>query len=37
MIDKSKLDAAEKKRLFDEINILKQLDHPSILWVFEVF
>lgn len=31
IIDKRKLDATEKKRLFDEIDILKQMDHPSIL------
>lgn len=37
IIDKSKLDSGEKKRLFDEINILKNMDHPNILWIFEVF
>lgn len=37
IIDKSKLDSAEKKRLFDEIDILRQMDHPNILRIFEVF
>ena len=37
IIDKKKLDPAEKKRLFDEMEILMKIDHPNILRIYEVF
>lgn len=37
IIRKDKLDQAEQKRLFVEIETLKNLDHPNILRVYEVF
>lgn len=37
IIDKKKLDPVEKKRLFDEMEILMKIDHPNILRIYEVF
>jgi serine/threonine protein kinase len=34
---KNALDSKEKYRFFYEIDILKTLDHPNILRLFEVF
>ena len=37
IIKKESLDAKEKVRFFQEINILRKLDHPNIVRLFEVF
>ena len=37
VLDKSQMDDKEKTRLKFEIDILKNLDHPNILKLFEVF
>ncbi len=37
IIKKDKLDKTERERLFVEIEILKQLDHPNILRIYEVY
>lgn len=37
IIVKNKLSEYEKQRLISEINILKQLDHPNILKLYEFF
>ena len=37
IINKKYLADEEKKKLLDEINILKQLDHPNILKLYEFF
>ena len=37
MIDKLSLDSAERVRLKYEINILKNLSHPNIVRLFEVY
>lgn len=37
IIKKDKLDKTERERLFVEIEVLKQLDHPNILSIYEVF
>ncbi len=34
---KSSIIKEEEERLFSEVNILKNLDHPNILKVFELF
>ena len=36
-IKKARLEEEEKQRLFEEIEVLKELDHPSIIKVFEVY
>jgi calcium-dependent protein kinase len=37
VLRKSNMDEDEKKMLFNEINILKELDHPNIVKMFEFF
>ena len=37
IIKKDTLDAKEKIRFFMEIDIMRQLDHPNIVRLFEVF
>lgn len=37
ILDKSKMSDKEKVRLKYEIDILKNLDHPNIVRLFEVF
>lgn len=37
IMDKSKMSAKEKVRLMYEIDILKNLDHPNIVRLYEVF
>ncbi|EAS02022.1 calcium-dependent kinase (macronuclear) [Tetrahymena thermophila SB210] len=37
IIDKSQCKPEEQKQLIEEFNILKQLDHPNIIKVYEVF
>ena len=37
VLRKSQMDAEEEKMLFNEINILKQLDHPNIIKMYEFF
>jgi calcium-dependent protein kinase len=37
IINKKYLAENEKERLLGEINILKQLDHPNILKLYEFF
>jgi len=37
VLRKSQMDAEEQKMLFNEINILKSLDHPNIIKMFEFF
>lgn len=37
ILDKSQMDEKEKTRLKFEIDILKNLDHPNILRLYEVF
>lgn len=35
MINKKKLSKSEENQFFDELNILKEIDHPNIVKVFE--
>jgi len=37
IINKKYLEEAEKEKLLSEINILKQMDHPNILKLYEFF
>jgi calcium-dependent protein kinase len=37
IIRKDALDTKEKSRFFTEIDIMRQLDHPNIVRLFEVF
>jgi len=37
IINKKYLEEDEKKKLLSEISILKQLDHPNILKLYEFF
>ena len=37
IIRKEKLEKSERERLFNEIEVLKKLDHPNILKIFQVF
>ena len=37
MLMKSKTKEDDKKRLFNEVEVLRRLDHPNILKVFEFF
>ena len=37
IIKKSSVIKEEKKRLFTEMNVLKNLDHPNILRLFELY
>lgn len=37
VLRKSAMDEEEEKMLFNEINILKQLDHPNIVKMYEFF
>ena len=37
ILDKSEMEEKEKTRLKFEIDILKNLDHPNILRLYEVF
>ncbi len=37
IIKKDTLDAKEKIRFFTEIDIMRQLDHPNIVRLYEVF
>ena len=37
IIKKDALDGKEKMRFFYEIEILRQLDHPNIIRLFEIF
>lgn len=37
IIRKDTLDAKEKARFFMEIDIMRQLDHPNIVRLFEVY
>jgi len=37
VVRKDKCDEAYLKSLFNEINILKQLDHPNILKLYEIY
>jgi serine/threonine protein kinase len=37
IIDKNKMSSGGKKSLINEINIVKSLDHPNIMKVYEYF
>lgn len=37
IIKKESLDAKEKQRFFTEIEVMRQLDHPNIVRLYEVF
>lgn len=37
IIRKDTLDAKEKQRFFQEIEIMRQLDHPNIVRLYEVY
>jgi calcium-dependent protein kinase len=37
VLKKSNMDEDERRMLFNEINILKELDHPNIVKMFEFF
>ena len=37
MIAKDRMDHADNARLINEINILRNLDHPNIVKIFEYF
>ena len=36
-ISKSSLIMEDKKKLLQELNVLKNLDHPNIMRIYEVF
>lgn len=37
VLRKSNMDEDEKRMLFNEINILKEIDHPNIIKMYEFF
>lgn len=37
IMKKSKISDLEKSKLINEINILKKLDHPNIIKIYEAF